>query len=92
MPAFVSTAKHPPPSGQSLMVRAGGSVYWAAHNALLGWRHLVPGHGEESILQPDEWWDQNANPAMAANPALVARGQFLLDLSDSNPQSRRRAA
>lgn len=90
-----------PPSGITLMVRSGGSVFFAAVSEWSGWKMLVPGHGEEKIAQPDEWFiTQEMERELGAQvpveaeevpPSRTRKGQYLLELGDSISQSRRDA-
>lgn len=96
---FVSTSLVTPPVGIRLMCREGASVFDAALSKWSGkWVMLVPGHGEEQITPPSEWWlteemQRELGIQVPVNaehqPERTRKGQFLLDLGDSVWQSRR---
>lgn len=96
---FVSTSLVTPPAGIRLMCREGASVFDAALSKWSGkWVMLVPGHGDEQIECPSEFWvTQEMERELSiqvptdaeAPPPERARGQYLLDLGDSVLQSGR---
>ena len=94
MGAFVSTRRTPPPRLTALMVRSGGSVFFAAHSLVTGWQMLANGR-ETAIPPPAEWWDPEATEVFDSTEKLpqlsVPSGQLTLDFSDCKTQSRRAA-
>lgn len=64
MMAWVSTYRIRPPSGQSVMVRFGASIFWAAHCRWRNkWFMLVPGGSETEIAAPSFWWCRDETDA-----------------------------
>src|SRR5438552_1570595 len=61
MPAWVSSAVRPAPRDRSVMVRFGGSIFFAGWFPWAGkWFHLLPGGGRTEIGDPPLWFDRDA--------------------------------
>lgn len=96
---FVLTFRIPPPAGRTLLVRSGGTAFFAGFSKWWGWEMIANGR-TEAIEEPTWWF---LSPAIASElavapqmfgdverlPSVTRRGQFLLDLSDSKTLSQR---
>jgi hypothetical protein len=85
MGAFVPCATNPPPTGQTLMVRSGSTVLFAAYSKFTGWTWVIPGGHEERIAEPTEWWSADATapgePPMSFEAHALRRSKALKQLS-----------
>lgn len=59
MGAFIHTAIVPAPTGRTIMVKSGGSVFFAALTRFSGWQMLSGGR-QESVPPPQLWWQDEA--------------------------------
>jgi hypothetical protein len=83
---FVLTGRLDPPTLRTLMVRAGGSVFWAYLSPWWGWKSIYA-NSEEAIPAPTWWWldDDLAaelavepGPEISFIPPTTRKGQLLL--------------
>ena len=54
--SWVSTFRIPPPANQTISVRFGASVCFAAYSSLLRQWFLIAGSYQEEIAAPSLWW------------------------------------
>lgn len=89
MPGWCYTALTPPPINETVMVKSGGSYFFAALTRFFGWK-VVHGRVDQTIDEPEFWWDMTSDTTPTPPPPRAGKSGQLELLFDDNAQIRER--